>query len=37
MWEIDSWSLAKQSGIYFFIVCVAFFPVSYLANWLATH
>ena len=26
IWEIDSWSLAKQSGIYFAIVCVT--------NWM---
>lgn len=25
IWEIDSWSLAKQSGIYFAIACVIMF------------
>ena len=34
IWEIDSWSLAKQSGIYFAIACVLTFPISYFANWM---
>lgn len=34
IWELDSWSLAKQSGIYFAIACVVMFPVSYFANWM---
>ena len=32
--EIDSWSLAKQSGVYFAIACVIMFPISYFANWM---
>lgn len=34
IWEIDSWSLAKQSGVYFAIACVIMFPISYFANWM---
>lgn len=34
IWEIESWSLAKQSGIYFAIACVVMFPISYFANWM---
>ena len=34
IWELDSWSLAKQSGIYFFIACVIMLPVAYIANWM---
>ena len=34
IWEIDSWSLAKQSGIYFAIACAVMFPISYVANWM---
>ena len=34
IWEIDSWSLAKQSGAYFAIACVIMFPISYFANWM---
>ncbi|MCI7618528.1 MAG: DUF3021 family protein [Firmicutes bacterium] len=34
IWELDSWSLAKQSGIYFLIVSVIMLPVAYIANWM---
>lgn len=34
IWEIDSWSLAKQSGVYFAVACGIMFPISYLANWM---
>ena len=34
IWELDSWSLAKQSGFYFAIACVIMFPISYFANWM---
>lgn len=34
IWEIDSWSLAKQSGIYFAIACMIMLPIAYAANWM---
>lgn len=34
IWEIDSWSLVKRTGIYFAIACVIMFPISYFANWM---
>ena len=34
IWELDSWSLAKQSGIYFSIVCIILLPVAYTAGWM---
>ena len=34
IWDIDSWSLAKQSGIYFAIACVVMFPIAYVTNWM---
>ncbi len=34
IWEIDSWSLAKQSGIYFAIACIVMLPIAYIANWM---
>ncbi len=34
VWDIDSWSLAKQTGIYFVIACIAMFPISYYAYWM---
>lgn len=34
IWEIDSWSLAKQSGIYFAIACALMLPIAYITNWM---
>lgn len=34
IWEIDSWSLARQTGIYFLIICVLMLPVAYVLNWM---
>lgn len=34
IWEIDSWSLAKQSGIHFAIACAVMLPIAYIANWM---
>lgn len=34
IWELDSWSLAKQSGIYFTIISVIMLPIAYVTNWM---
>ncbi len=34
IWELDSWSLAKQSGIYFLTISIIMLPVAYFANWM---
>ena len=34
IWELDSWSLAKQSGIYFMIISVIMLPIAYCTNWM---
>ena len=34
IWELDSWSLAKQSGIYFLTISIITLPVAYFANWM---
>ena len=34
IWEIDSWSLAKQSCVYFLIISVVMLPIAYFANWM---
>lgn len=34
IWEFDSWSLAKQSAIYFSVACLVMFPISYVAKWM---
>ncbi len=33
IWEIDAWSLTKQSGIYFLIISIITLPIAYIANW----
>lgn len=34
IWELDSWSLAKQSRIYFTIISVIMLPIAYVTNWM---
>lgn len=34
IWEIDSWSLAKQSGVYFLVISAVMLPIAYFANWM---
>ena len=34
IWELDSWSLAKQSGVYFLVIGVIFLPIAYVTNWM---
>ena len=34
IWEMDSWSLARQSGIYFSVACIVMLPIAYVTNWM---
>lgn len=34
IWEMDNWSIVKQTGIYFSIVSVIMLPVAYFAFWM---
>ena len=34
IWELDSWSLARQSGVYFMIACIIMLPIAYITNWM---
>lgn len=34
IWEMENWSLVKQSLIYFLIASVAMLPIAYLAHWM---
>jgi len=34
IWELDSWSLAKQSGAYFLVIGIILLPIAYVANWM---
>jgi len=32
IWELDSWSLAKQSGVYFFVIGLVLLPIAYVTR-----
>ena len=34
IWEMDSWSIVKQTGIYFSIISVIMLPIAYFAFWM---
>jgi hypothetical protein len=34
IWEKDSWSIAKQTGIYFLVIAITMFPIAYFAHWM---
>ncbi len=34
IWQMDNWSIVKQTGIYFFIISVIMLPVAYFAYWM---
>ncbi len=34
IWEIESWSIVKQTGIYFLIISVVMLPTAYFLYWM---
>lgn len=34
IWEIDNWSIVKQTGIYFLIISVIMMPTAYFTYWM---
>ena len=34
IWEIDNWSLIKQTGIYFMLISAIMLPVAYFMYWM---
>ncbi len=34
IWEIESWSMVKQTGIYFGIISVIMMPIAYFTYWM---
>ncbi len=34
IWEIETWSIFKQTAIYFSITAATMLPIAYLANWM---
>lgn len=34
IWEIESWSIVRQTGIYFVVLSVTMMPIAYLSYWM---
>ena len=34
IWDIDSWSLVKQTGLYFLMNSIMMFPIAYFLYWM---
>lgn len=34
IWEIDSWSIARQSAVYFLVGGLTLLPIAYLTHWM---
>jgi len=34
IWEIEAWSIVKQTGIYFIITSLIMLPVAYFSYWM---
>lgn len=34
IWELESWSIAKQTGVYFLTTAIAMIPIAYFCNWM---
>lgn len=34
IWEMESWSIVKQTGIYFGIISITMLPIAYFTHWM---
>lgn len=34
IWEVEKWSVAKQTGIYALVVSAVMFPIAYFTGWM---
>lgn len=34
IWEVETWGVAKQTGIYFLIISVIMMPIAYITHWM---
>lgn len=34
IWEMESWGLVKQTGIYFLVISLIMMPIAYLTYWI---
>lgn len=37
IWDIESWNLVKQTGVYFFITASIMMPTAYLLYWMVSY
>jgi hypothetical protein len=35
IWEIEAWSIARQTGVYFAVTSLTMLPIAYFTNWMA--
>ena len=34
IWEVEHWGIAKQTGIYFLVICMIMMPIAYVTYWM---
>lgn len=34
IWEMDAWSIAKQTGLYFVLLTAVMMPIAYITGWM---
>lgn len=34
IWDVEEWSIVRQTGTYFVIVCAAMMPMAYILRWM---
>jgi hypothetical protein len=34
IWEMEHWSIAQQTGIYFLLISIVMLPIAYFAHWM---
>lgn len=34
IWEMDEWSVAKQTGLYFILTAAVMMPIAYITGWM---
>lgn len=34
IWEIEDWSVVRQTGVYFLVICVVMMPTAYFMYWM---
>lgn len=34
IWELETWSIAKQTGIYFLVTAATMFPIAWFSHWM---